>query len=107
MPSQIVTYELDDSRHVQFEIEPAPGFRPAGADEVAGRVREAVTPVLDAANTILDKIREAGPDRVELRFGVKVSGSASWLVAKAASEGNFEITLTWSRRSTESNADGE
>jgi Trypsin-co-occurring domain 1 len=45
----------------------------------------------------LDKVKEARPDGVELKFGIKVTGGVSWLVAKAAGEGNFEITLTWSR----------
>jgi hypothetical protein len=28
-------------------------------------------------------------------FGVKVSGGMDWLIARAASEANFEIKLTW------------
>lgn len=38
---------------------------------------------------------------IEVKFGVEASGEASWLVAKAAGEGNFEVTLTWSRRGEE------
>jgi hypothetical protein len=49
MPSQVVTYRLDNATTVQFEIESAEGFRPAGPGEVAGRIREAVTPVAEAA----------------------------------------------------------
>jgi hypothetical protein len=44
---------------------------------------------------VLDKIREARPDGIEVKFGVKVTGEASWVVAKAATEGSFEVTLTW------------
>jgi hypothetical protein len=29
-----------------------------------------------------------------------VSGTANWLIAKAATEGNFDITLTWTPKST-------
>jgi Trypsin-co-occurring domain 1 len=97
MLPQVVTYQVDDSTIAKFEIEPVEGFHPAGPDEVLGRVREAVAPAVDAAKAVLDKVKAAGPDEVELKFGIKVSGSANWLVAKAASEGNFEITLTWSR----------
>ncbi|MCA1695681.1 MAG: hypothetical protein LC749_13655 [Actinobacteria bacterium] len=32
---------------------------------------------------------------MEVKFGIKVSGTANWLIAKAATEGNFDITLTW------------
>lgn len=101
MSSQIVTYRVDDATTVKFEIEPSEGFRPAGPEEVLGRVREAVGPAVEAAKAVLDKVKEARPDEVELRFGVKVSGGAYWLVAKAAGEANFEVTLTWSRDARE------
>jgi len=95
--TQIVRYQVDGSTTVSFEVEPVPGFRPAGLEEIAGRVRDAVGPAVEAAKTVLEKLEEARPDEVELRFGIKVSGGANWLVAKAAGEGNFEITLTWRR----------
>jgi len=95
--TQVVSYELDDETAVRFEVEPPPGFQPAGAGEIAGKVREAVGPAVEAAKTVLDKVKEARPDQVELKFGVKASGAANWLVAKSAGEANFEITLTWLR----------
>lgn len=95
MASQAVTYELDGSTTVQFEMEPTDDFRNVGAGNVIGRVREAVTPAVEAAKVVLDKMRETQPDQVEVKFGVKVSGKTDWLVAKAATEGNFEVTLTW------------
>ena len=107
MPSQIVTYRVDDSTTAKFEIEPTDGFRPAGPEEVLGRVREAVDPAVEAARAVLEKVKEARPDQVELKFGVKVSGGANWLVAKAAGESNFEITLTWSRNVREAGAGRE
>jgi hypothetical protein len=36
-----------------------------------------------------------------------VSGGANWLVAKAAGEANFEITLNWSRPVREADAGGQ
>jgi hypothetical protein len=50
---------------------------------------------VSAAKAVLDKVKEIRPGGIELKFGIKVSGSANWLVARAASEGNFEITLIW------------
>lgn len=91
----VVSYELDDGTMVQFEIEPSTGFRPAGPDEVAGRIREAVAPAVESARAVLEKMKEAAPREIEVKFGIKASGTANWLVAKAATEGNFEITLTW------------
>lgn len=99
MSSQVVTYRLDDATTVKLEIEPTEGFRSAGPGEILGRVQEAITPAVETAKTVLAKVKEAGPDQIEVKFGMKASGEAKWLVAKAAAEGNFEVTLTWSRSS--------
>jgi hypothetical protein len=94
--SQIVKYRVDNSTVVGFEFEPGPGFHQAGAKEFVGQVREAVEPAVEAAKVVLEKVKEIKPDGVEVKFGVKVTGEANWVVAKAATEGNFEITLNWS-----------
>jgi len=95
MPSQVVTYAVDDETVVKFEIEPVEGFAPAGADQILGRIQEAIEPAVEAARVVLDKVRQMRPDEVEVKFALKASGSANWLVAKGSAEGNFEITLTW------------
>lgn len=107
MSSQVVTYRVDDATVVRLETEAVEGFRPAGAGEVFGRVREAVAPAVEAAKAVLEKVKEAGPDTVEVKFGVKASGEASWLVAKASGEGNFEVSLIWSCRGEEATAGGQ
>jgi NTP-dependent ternary system trypsin peptidase co-occuring protein len=96
MSSQVVTYRVDDATTVRFEIEPPEGFRPAGPEEVLGRVGDAVGPAVEAAKAVLEKVKELRPEGVEVKFGVKVSGGANWLIAKAAGEANFEVTLAWS-----------
>ena len=98
MPTQVATYQLDDSTTVTFEIEPSDGFRPAGPSQIVGRVRDAVGPAIEAAREVLDKAKGLCPDDVEVAFGIKVSGGAQWLVAKAAGEASFEITLRWSSK---------
>ena len=96
MASQIVKYQLDDSTVVGFEFEPDSGFHQAGTKEFVGQVRKAVEPAVEAAKAVLDKVKEIEPDGVEVKFGVKVTGEAYWVVARAATEGSFEITLKWS-----------
>ncbi len=107
MSSQIVMYQIDDATSVKFEIESIAEFQPAGPEEVIGRVREAVTPAVEAASVVLDKIKEIRPDKVEVKFGIKVSGEAKWLVAKAAGEGNFEVSIAWSRNHDSAEVDGQ
>lgn len=91
----IVTYALDDSTKVRFEIDPPAGFQEAGADRVIGKVQEALTPAIETARVILNKLKEAKPGEVTVTFGLKVSGKLDWFVARAGTEGNFQITLTW------------
>jgi Trypsin-co-occurring domain 1 len=93
--TQVVRYQLDDSTVVGFEMEPGQGFYQAGTKEFVGQVRKAVEPAVEAAKTVLEKVKEIKPDGVEVKFGIKVTGETNWIVAKAATEGSFEITLTW------------
>lgn len=90
-----VSYELDDGTRVEFETDPVDGWREVGAEEVIARLTEAVAPLVAGAAAILDQMRRVGPKAVEVTFGVKASGTANWVVAKAATEGNFEVKLTW------------
>lgn len=105
MSPTVVRYRLDDGTAVGFELEAGESFRPAGTDQVAGTLREAVGPAVAAARTVLEKVKEAKADKVEIKFGVKASGTMNWLVAKVASEGNFEVTLTWEPGSAPSGAE--
>lgn len=98
MPT-VVGYELDDETLVRFEYEPAPGFAPAavpaGVENIAGKLRDAIDPALAGAKLVVDQVKALGPDQVEVKFGLKVSGEMNWWVSKAATDANFEITLTW------------
>src|SRR3954453_18102750 len=94
--SEVVTYGVGGDQTVSIEITPVEGFVPVGLDTVAGQVEQAVQPAIVAARAVLDQARALAPDKVEVKFGVKVTGTANWLVARAATEGNFEVTLSWS-----------
>ncbi|MFC3737733.1 CU044_2847 family protein [Paractinoplanes deccanensis] len=95
MSSEVVRYQVDDKTVAQFEFEPPAGFQPAGLGDIAGWVREAAAPSIEAARAVLDQVQQLAPDSVQVKFGIKVTGTANWIVAKAASEANFEITLSW------------
>ncbi|MEO3756517.1 CU044_2847 family protein [Streptomyces sp. B6B3] len=91
----IVSYVLDNETTVDFEIESAEGFQAVSSDGIAGRVRDAVEPAIEAARTVLGKAAELCPAEVQVTFGVRVNGTANWVVAKAATEAHFAIALTW------------
>jgi hypothetical protein len=93
--SEIVRYRVDEETVALFEIDPVPGFHPAGAADIAGQVRESAGAAVQAAKVLLERVREVAPDSVEVKFGVKVTGTTNWIVARTALEGNFEVTLAW------------
>ncbi|WP_406202701.1 hypothetical protein OH807_24880 [Kitasatospora sp. NBC_01560] len=95
MSSHVVSYTLDEHTTVGFEIEASDDFHPVGAETAVARVREAVQPAVQAARTVLDQVAAMKPGEIQLKFGIKVNGTANWLIAKAATEANFEVTLTW------------
>ncbi|AJP00842.1 hypothetical protein TU94_04485 [Streptomyces cyaneogriseus subsp. noncyanogenus] len=95
MAHQVVSYALDDETVVRFEIEPTDQFHQVGAGEIVGQVREAVRPAVEAARAVLDQAVALHPAEVQVTFGVKVSGTANWLVAKASTDANFEVSLVW------------
>jgi hypothetical protein len=99
--SQVVRYQVDESTVVGFEIDPGPGWHQAhaGPNGLAGQVRSAVEPAVKAAKAVLEQIKEIAPDTVEVKFAIKVTGEANWIVAKAGTEGSFEITMTWQEKS--------
>lgn len=97
--SQIVSYQVDGETVAEFDIDPPAGFNPAASvGEVIADVRNAVGPAIDAAKEVLDRIKPVGSEAVEIRFGVKVSGTKKWSVARRPGEGTFEVTLSWRAR---------
>ncbi len=93
--SQGVRYSVGDGAVVLFEVDPPDGFEQASADRLVGKVREAIGPAVEAALEVLERVKAHGPREVEVKFAIKVSGTMNWMVAKAATEGNFEVTLKW------------
>ena len=98
--SQIVKYKVDGSTEAAFVVDPDEwvGWQDAGTRpaDVVTAVKDAVAPAVEAAKVVLDKIKEVNPGTVQVKFGIKVSGGVNWGIAKAAAEGSFEVTLSWS-----------
>jgi hypothetical protein len=59
-------------------------------DEALRRVKPAVT-------TVLNQLRDLAtpPDKVKIEFGVKLTAEAGVVIAKAATEANFKLSLEW------------
>lgn len=47
------------------------------------------------AGAVFGKLKDIGPDEVELTVGVKLTTSAGVVIAQAGSEGSFQIKCKW------------
>ncbi|RIV35603.1 hypothetical protein D2L64_21820 [Micromonospora radicis] len=102
----MVRYQVDDKTVALIEVDPPAGFQPAGVGDVAGWVRESAAPAVAAAKELLEQVKAVSPDAVEVRFGIKATGTANWVVAKTTGEANFEVTLAWSPDGAPANGTG-
>ncbi|HEY2058657.1 CU044_2847 family protein [Amycolatopsis sp. NBC_01480] len=64
----------------------------------AETLEEALRRVKPAVATVLHQIRDLAtpPDTVKIEFGVKLTAEAGVVIAKAATEANFKLSLEWS-----------
>lgn len=80
---------------------------PAGQGPIpAGRVgdlitdgtrtlREAMEPVTRASRTVLEELRKATPDEVEVEFGVELKAESGAVIAKTGGGCHLTVKLTW------------
>lgn len=73
---------------------PDPGKAAAEATWTVYQALDRLAPMLTA---IHDKLSAAGPQSVEVEFGVKLGGETGVILAKGTAEVNFKITMTWER----------
>lgn len=100
--SRVVEWPLDGGETIRVEV----------ADEDLGPERVGRSPVgvvgetlehglrrlRPAISAVVGQMRDAGaPDRVTVRFGVKVTVAAGAVIAKSGGEANFEISVEWAR----------
>ena len=91
----------NESVIVEMDDDQLAGFAPAAVSpgEVAARASEsfeaAVDKLLPTVRAIGDRMRELAPDELTVALGVKLTAEAGVIVARAAGEANFTVTLCW------------
>ena len=65
--------------------------------EATETLEEALRRVRPAVTAVLKQVRDLAtpPDKVTVEFGVKLTAEAGVVIAKAASEANFKLSLEW------------
>jgi len=95
---KLATYATPYGDEVRVEIQPtADEFMPIRGDRSLGRLELLFAPVFQAVGTLIQDARRVDPDAINIRFGIKLTGGGTAVVAKNAGEGHFEINLTWNR----------
>jgi Trypsin-co-occurring domain 1 len=91
----------NDSVIVEMDDEQLAGFAPAAVSpgEIAARASESFESTIDklipTVRAISDRMKQLAPDELEVSLGVKLTAEAGVIVAKAAGEANFTVTLSW------------
>jgi hypothetical protein len=107
----LIEFPLEDGSSILVEVDEAESAggvvraaRPGEIAEKAGQTFEAaIDKVKPAAAAIIDKIRSLhdAPDEVEVQFGLKLNATAGAVVASAAMEANYSVTLKWKKKDTD------
>lgn len=66
-----------------------------GVVSASARLEDALAQVKPAIRSVLDTLRELGPDQHEVEFGIKLNAEAGVVVAKTAVEGHFTVKMGW------------
>jgi len=102
----LVSMPLDEGGEVLLEVagDDEQGFQRVGRGEdavkrAAETMQNALGQLRPTAQTVIDQFRTLSdaPDKISLGFGIKVTGEAQLVIAKAASEANFQVSIEWQR----------
>jgi hypothetical protein len=99
--AQLVKMPLEDGGELLIEAADGSGAVPVGGTgkvvQASETVRKAMGSIRSAAEAVLGELRamEQPPSKVNVQFGIKVTGEANLAVAKSAGEANFNVTIEW------------
>ncbi|MCX5345993.1 CU044_2847 family protein [Streptomyces atratus] len=98
---------LEDGSSILVEA-PDVSEGPVRAGRVGDAIRElplsvqaALRPVTEMARTAMQQLREAGPDSVEIEFGVDLATQAGAVIARSEASCHLKVTVAWQRESNE------
>jgi len=103
---QLIEFPLEDGDAIWVEVESdepggmVPATRGATSHKAQQTFEAALERIRPAAQVIIGKLRALHdpPDEIEVEFGLKMNVKAGAIIAAAATEANYKITLTWKRK---------
>ena len=107
----VISIEVDEAvaravgsdRVAETGLQPKGGFRTASADggdvvaKAPGKFDEAMASLKAYAGNLADLIDgfDFTPEEVSVEVGLKMTGSAGFIIAKAGAETEMKVALTW------------
>jgi hypothetical protein len=103
--TRMIEVPLDNGESVRIEVTDDSGAidrvgRGRDAlDASAATLQRALAQVRPAAEAVLESMREMpeAADKIAVQFGVKITAEAGAVIARAATEANFSVTVEWKR----------
>lgn len=106
--SRFVEVPLASGGSVTVEVDELPSSRTMrGGDSRAASfveqgsctLEDSLTTVVPALREVMDKLRDVSKElsEIEVELGLKLTGEAGMVVAKAGAEANFRVLVRWAR----------
>lgn len=89
---EVVLVEVDDAESAQLE---RVGRTATAVYDATETLQDALRRTKPAVQAVVRQMRELAPDKITLKFGVKLTAAAGVVIAHAASEANFEVSVEW------------
>ncbi|WP_271218194.1 CU044_2847 family protein [Streptosporangium carneum] len=93
---------LEDGGTILFEAAPVISEGPVKAGRVSeviqdlpSSLRSVLAPVREASRAVLEQLRQAGPDEIEVEFGVDLATQAGAVITKSEASCHLKVTLRW------------
>jgi hypothetical protein len=68
-----------------------------GTARAGRRLADALAQARPALTSVIDSVRELGPDGYEIEFGLKFNAESGVVIARTAVEGHFAVKVHWTR----------
>jgi len=101
MHTETLILSEDDNSEVVFEVEEVrkgPQHVSTGAvDKAKKKFKEVIDDIAPLTKQIIESLTQDAPslDSIEVEMGIKVSGEAGAVIAKASTEGNLVLKMKW------------
>ncbi|KUN06180.1 hypothetical protein AQI95_14900 [Streptomyces yokosukanensis] len=101
--TEVVSFAGPDGSCLNVEVaDEASGLErisrdPDGTARAGRHLMDALAQARPAITSVIDSVRELGPDGYEIEFGLKFNAETGVVIAKTTVEGHFVVKVNWTR----------